>query len=83
MLSNWAPEECANENDLRSRRGCAETGGAIQGKLYGIRTLFHRFWFYSKPDGELESGKEFSDPTYSHENPNRANWKHSEARGAD
>jgi hypothetical protein len=26
-------------------------GSAIQGKLYGIRTLFHRFWFYSKPDG--------------------------------
>ena len=79
MLSNWAPEECANENDL-ARGGFAET---IQGKLYGIRTLFHRFWFYSKPDGELESGKEFSGPTYSHENPNRANWKHSEARGAD
>ena len=34
-----------------ARGGCAEMGGAIQGKLYGIRTLFHRFWFYSKPDG--------------------------------
>jgi hypothetical protein len=26
-------------------------GSAIQGKLYGIRTWFHRFWFYSKPHG--------------------------------
>lgn len=32
---------------------------------------------------ESASGKEFNGPAHLHENPNRANWKHSEARGAD
>jgi hypothetical protein len=33
--------------------------------------------------GELESGNECHGPTHRHENPDRADWKHSEARGAD
>jgi hypothetical protein len=44
---------------------------------------FIDFGFTLSRTGELESGKEFSGPAYSHENPNRAHWKHSEARGAD
>jgi len=75
-------EECAKENDP-SRGGSAETAELYREHCMESRPCFIDFGSTLSRTGELESGKEFDGPTQSHENPNRANWKHSEARGAD
>jgi hypothetical protein len=65
------------------RGGSAETAALYRENCMEPGPCFIDFGSTLSRTGELESGKEVNGRTHSHENPNRANWKHSEARGAD